>query len=116
MTHLANKSCRVVENDEEPMRGNDLTHYRAQVHNDWDVVDESHIARKFLFPNYSSAVEFANHVAQVAASEDHHPDIYLSYGVVKVVVRTHEVDGLHENDFIVAAKIDKRHREHQKSS
>lgn len=116
MTHLANKNCRVVEGDEQPMKGNDLTHYQAQLHSDWNLVEESRVARKFLFPNYQDAVDFTNKIADTADAEGHHPDIYLSYGVVKVVVRTHEIDGLHENDFIMAAKIDRKHQEFQKSN
>lgn len=113
MTHLVNKVCGVVEKDEDPLQGSDLTHYRAQVHNEWEVVDDRHLRRKFLFPGYDEAVDFTNRIAEIAKSEGHHPDIYLSYGVVKVVIKTHEIDGLHENDFIVAAKIDQEHHEFQ---
>lgn len=111
MTHLVNKNCRVIDNDEVSLQGDDLTHYRAQIDNSWSVVEEEHLSRRFMFSNYQEAVEFTNQVADVADSEGHHPEIKLSYGEVEVKVTTHELGGLHENDFIVAAKIDRQHRD-----
>ncbi len=63
-----------------------------------------------MFSSYEEAVEFTNKIADVAGSEGHHPEIKLSYGEVEVEITTHELGGLHENDFIMAAKIDREHR------
>jgi 4a-hydroxytetrahydrobiopterin dehydratase len=51
-------------------------------------------------------VNFVNRVGQLAESEGHHPDIYLSWGKVKLTICTHKINGLHKNDFILAAKAD----------
>ena len=111
MTHLVNKMCQVVDEDESPLQGNDLTHYRAQIDNEWNVVDEESLSRSFMFSSYEDAVEFTNKLADVASAEGHHPEIKLSYGEVEVNITTHELGGLHENDFIMAAKIDREHRD-----
>jgi 4a-hydroxytetrahydrobiopterin dehydratase len=70
------------------------------------VVDEHHLERTFTFEDFKEALAFTNQVGDVAEEEQHHPDIALSYGKVVVTVWTHKVDGLTENDFIFAAKVD----------
>lgn len=107
MTHLSEKRCRMIEDDEEAMNGDDLTHYMAQLDNDWEIIDESHLTRVFHFAKHSEALDLVNDISDISMSEDHYPDIMISFGVVKVMIRTSEVDGLHENDFILAAKIDR---------
>jgi 4a-hydroxytetrahydrobiopterin dehydratase len=111
MTHLVDKVCEVVREDESPIQGDDLTHYRAQIHDEWRVRDEERLHRRFMFPSYERAVEFTNRIAGIATSEGHHPEIRLSYGEVEVELTTEELEGLHQNDFIMAAKIDQEHRE-----
>lgn len=113
MTHLVNKVCEAIRDDESPVRGEDLTHYRAQIDNEWDIQDEERLSRKFMFSSYEEAVEFTNRIAGIAKSEGHHPEIRLSYGEVEVELTTHELEGLHENDFIMAAKIDREHVDFQ---
>lgn len=107
MTHLSEKRCRIIDEDEEAMQGDDLTHYMAQLDSDWEIVDDSYLSRVFYLADHSDAVELVNDISDIAMSEDHYPDVMLSFGVVKVLVKTSQVDGLHENDFIVAAKIDR---------
>ncbi len=107
MTHLSEKRCRVVDQDEEAMDGDDLTHYMAQLDSDWKVVDGSYLARIFHFPKHGEALELVNDISDVAMKEEHYPDLMLSYGELKVRMTTSEVEGLHENDFIMAAKIDR---------
>lgn len=109
MTHLVNKFCEAVRGDASTIQGDDLVHYRAQIEDGWEVEDEERLSRRFMFPSYEEAVEFTNQVADIAGSEGHHPEIKLSYGEVKVSLDTSEVEGLHENDFIMAAKIDREH-------
>lgn len=64
------------------------------------------ISREFKFSNFKTAFGFVEKVAEIAESEGHHPDISLSWGRVEIELSTHAVQGLSENDFIVAAKID----------
>lgn len=65
------------------------------------------IQRTFVAKNFVAAMDFLNKVAEVAEEEGHHPDLHLeSYRTVKIVVYTHAIQGLHKNDFILAAKLD----------
>lgn len=73
---------------------------------DWQIID-NHIERTFTFPNFVNAMRFAVRIAKVAEEQKHHPDLHISWGIAKVDVSTHSVGGLSENDFILAAKIDK---------
>ena len=77
----------------------------------WSVEREHHLARTFGFPDFAKALKFVNRVAAIAEDQDHHPDIHLSWGRVRVEIWTHKIDGLTESDFILAAKIDSAHRE-----
>ncbi|MCL4403861.1 4a-hydroxytetrahydrobiopterin dehydratase [Patescibacteria group bacterium] len=63
------------------------------------------IGRDFEFKDFKEAMAFVNKAAEIANAEDHHPDIYVFYNVVKLQLSTHAIKGLSENDFIVAAKI-----------
>ena len=60
----------------------------------------------FRFPDFAQALAFVNAIGALAEAEDHHPDLTLSWGKVGVELWTHSVEGLSENDFILAAKIE----------
>lgn len=64
------------------------------------------LSKNFRFKNFVKAMEFVNRMAQVAEQEGHHPDFTVHYNQVEVQIWTHAIDGLSENDFILAAKID----------
>ena len=64
------------------------------------------IQREFTFKDFRTAMDFAVRVGELAEREQHHPDIHLSWGKVMVETWTHKIQGLHENDFILAAKVD----------
>ena len=64
------------------------------------------IAREFTFPDFVAAMKFVNAVADLAESEGHHHDIHINWNRVKLVLWTHDLGGLSENDFVLAAKID----------
>ena len=67
------------------------------------------LEKAFVFGNFRQALAFANQVGELAESQGHHPDIYLTWGKVKLTIWTHTIDGLTESDFILAAKIDALH-------
>ena len=69
--------------------------------------DEPRLWREFTFKDFVRAMKFVNKVAELAESEGHHPDLHIHYNRVKLVLWTHDIGGLSENDFIVAAKVDK---------
>ena len=73
----------------------------------WKVVDEHHITRAFTFPDFKTALEFVNLVGAIAEEQGHHPDIAIHWNKVDLVLWTHKIGGLHENDFILAAKINR---------
>jgi 4a-hydroxytetrahydrobiopterin dehydratase len=69
-------------------------------------VAEHHLERVFRFADFRSALAFTNQVGELAEREQHHPDIHLAWGKVKLRIWTHKIDGLTESDFILAAKVD----------
>lgn len=74
---------------------------------DWRLTaGAKRIERTFDFKNFAQALDFVNAVGAVAEEEGHHPDIHFGWGYVTISLQTHKIDGLHENDFILAAKID----------
>ncbi len=73
------------------------------------ILEEGKLVRHFVFKNFKEAVAFTNKVADLAESEGHHPDILIhDWKHVKLTLYTHKIGGLHENDFILASKIDRR--------
>ena len=65
----------------------------------------SRIARSFTFPDFATALAFVQRIAGLAEAEGHHPDLAFGWGYCRVVFQTHKIKGLHENDFIMAAKV-----------
>lgn len=73
----------------------------------WSISsDEKWILKEFKFKNFLEALEFVKKVSAIAEEEKHHPNIEFTWGYCKISIQTHKVDGLTENDFILAAKID----------
>ena len=73
---------------------------------DWKATENLSISRHFKFKNFKEALAFVNKIGAIAESEGHHPDINFGWGYADIKLFTHAVDGLSENDFILAAKID----------
>ena len=72
----------------------------------WNVIELQKLERDFEFENFQKAIDFINEIAQIANSENHHPEIKLhGWNKIKVTLTTHKVSGLTKNDFILAAKI-----------
>ena len=90
-----------------PLKGKELEELQAKLGNGWEVAGEHHLEKEYKFRNFREALDFTNRVGEVAEAEGHHPDIYLSWGEVKLIVYTHKIDGLTESDFFFAAKADK---------
>ena len=76
--------------------------------NNWKLAhDFKHISKEFTFKNFADALAFVDKIGALAEEEGHHPDITLAWGKVGVTLTTHAIGGLSQNDFILAAKIDK---------
>lgn len=105
MSHLHKKKCIPCQGGIPALKGDELVEFMSQI-DGWELVGEHHIEKSFSFPNFKEALDFTNRVGIIAEEENHHPDIYLAWGKVKVSLWTHKIDGLAESDFILAAKID----------
>ena len=103
---LAQKHCKTCEEGGRPLKGDALKKFNAQLADGWKVVDEHHLEKEFKFKDFRQALDFTNRVGEVAEKENHHPDIFLTWGKVGIKLWTHSVGGLTENDFILAAKAD----------
>jgi len=106
MAGLADKRCVPCAKGAEPLTGEEIENRVKELDPDWRVVDGHHLEREFRFDDFRQALDFVNEVGELAEGQGHHPDIYLSYGKVKIQLWTHKINGLHENDFILATKID----------
>ena len=105
---LAQRSCKPCEGGVEPLSPEAVGELLVAVHDDWVLREDGlEISRHFEFPAYSRTLGFANAVAWVAIAEGHHPVLTVSYGSCDVSYTTHAVNGLTDNDFICAAKIDR---------
>ena len=72
----------------------------------WRVVDGHHLEREYKFPDFASALAFTNRVGALAEDVNHHPDVYLAWGKVRLTLWTHTADGLTERDYALAGKIE----------
>jgi 4a-hydroxytetrahydrobiopterin dehydratase len=88
------------------MESDEIEEYLGRVDEDWDAINDHHIERSFEFDDFRDALEFVYDVGELAEEEGHHPDIFLEYGAAEVKFWTHKIDGLHEADFVMAAKVD----------
>ena len=105
MSNLAIKTCVPCRGGLPPLKGEELAALEKQV-NRWNVIEEHHITKGLPFPDFREALNFVNCVGELAEEQGNHPDISLAWGKVEITTWTHKVNGLTENDFILAAKID----------
>lgn len=84
----------------------DIGKYLKLLKGEWEVVDDKKIKRRFNFKDFREAMDFVNRLAEIAEAEGHHPDLHIYYNKVTVVLTTHAIKGLSENDFILAAKAE----------
>ncbi len=102
---LAAKRCKPCEGGTPPLGPEEIARQLTALPG-WEHLDGS-IAKRFEFKNYYQTMAFVNAVAWIAHSEDHHPDMEVSYRVCRVRYSTHAIGGLSENDFICAAKLER---------
>jgi 4a-hydroxytetrahydrobiopterin dehydratase len=104
---LTEKHCAPCEGGTQPMDESTAKEYLEQVDSRWAVsTDGKVISAQCKFKNYYHTQAFINAVAWIAHQEDHHPDIEFGYNRARINYSTHAIDGLSENDFISAAKVD----------
>jgi 4a-hydroxytetrahydrobiopterin dehydratase len=110
LSALAEKRCIPCRGGVPPLRGAALLvlhHQLGPDGNGWRIVDEHHLEKDYRFADFAQALAFVNRVGAVAEEQDHHPDLLLAWGRVRVTIWTHKIDGLTESDFVFAAKCDR---------
>ena len=103
---LTKKKCVPCEGGIPKLSGADIEKYRKSIMDDWKVEDNKKLTKRFLFVNFRHTMDFVNRVAELAEEEGHHPIMHVSYSDMVIEIYTHAINGLSENDFILAAKID----------
>ena len=109
MSDLLNKKCVPCENGILPFNISEIHKYQKKV-DDWNLKKNEKqiflLEKNFTFNNFIRSQDFVNKVGEIAEEEGHHPDISFGWGYAKIIITTHAIEGLSENDFILAAKID----------
>jgi 4a-hydroxytetrahydrobiopterin dehydratase len=104
---LVQKACTPCRGGVPTLTPEEAENLRGQAP-DWAFQDDAHrIERAFRFKNFREALTFVSEVGELAEAEGHHPDLAFGWGYAKVSLQTKKIKGLHENDFIMAAKIDR---------
>ncbi len=103
---LTSKRCKPCEGGVAKFDSEETKEYNRQLKEPWPVVDGMKIVKSFRFATYRQCIEFADKVADIAETENHHPVMHIFYSKVDIELWTHAILGLSENDFIMAAKID----------
>ena len=103
--NLLSKKCIPCEGGATPLTKEQTEEYLKEATHWKSSSDGLKIIREVTFKDFKEAMGFINRVAEIAESEGHHPDIFVSYNQVRLELSTHAIKGLSENDFIVAAKI-----------
>ncbi len=106
MEDLAERPCVPCAGDVPPLTSDEINRYITGL-KDWRVIKEHHLKKAYKFKNYADALVLVNRVSDLAETEGHHPDICFGWGRVEITIYTHAIYGLSENDFILAAKIDR---------
>ena len=110
MVDLTKKKCVPCEGGAIPFDISEIHKYQKKI-DGWDLFKNKNevffLEKKFVFKNFLESQDFVNKVGKIAEDEGHHPDISFGWGYAKITITTHAIEGLSENDFILAAKIDK---------
>jgi 4a-hydroxytetrahydrobiopterin dehydratase len=104
-SELADKECVPCRGGVPPLTADKVRNLLREL-DGWTVEQEYHLTRTYELPDFATALAFVNRIGNIAEQQNHHPDLYLAWGKVRVEVWTHKISGLTESDFIFAAKVD----------
>ncbi|MEO0409080.1 MAG: 4a-hydroxytetrahydrobiopterin dehydratase [Cyanobacteria bacterium P01_A01_bin.135] len=105
---LTDKKCVPCEGGVDPISPAAAGEFKSQIPQ-WEMITvdgEDRLQRAFTFANFQAALDFTNRVGAIAEEQGHHPALLTEWGKVTVTWWTHAIGGLHENDFIMAARTD----------
>ena len=109
MSDLKEKKCIPCESGVSSLDLSEIHKYQKKI-DGWDVKPNEKkiycLEKNFKFKNFLESQNFINKVSEISENENHHPDISFGWAYAKIVITTHAIEGLSENDFILAAKID----------
>lgn len=103
---MAARITKKTKTSPQPLKGATLKTHMRQLSKGWKLVKGHQIEKEYTFKDFAQALAFTNKIGALAEKADHHPDIALSWGKVKVTLSTHSVGGLSDKDFLLAAKCD----------
>lgn len=106
MNPATDRHCGPCRKGGEPLKGDALEERIDRLGEGWMVIDGKRLQKEYRFDDFRQALDFVNRVGELAEEEDHHPNIELTWGKATITLWTHKIGGLHENDFIMATKID----------
>ena len=106
VTELADQVCVPCRGGVPPLDQGAIENLLERLAPGWRAVSEHHLEKSFDVRNFRQALAFTNEVGRIAEEQKHHPDIYLSWGHVRLEIWTHKINGLTESDFILAAKCE----------
>ena len=109
MTDLSQKKCKPCEGGISALDISEIHKYQKKI-DGWEVKSNEKkiyfLEKEFKFKNFLNSQKFVNEISKISENEGHHPDILFGWGYAKIKITTHAIEGLSENDFILAAKID----------
>lgn len=104
---LADQQCIPCRGGVPPLAPERARALLAELDEGWTLNDAGHLWRRYEFPNFATAIAFANGVGEIAEREGHHPDLHVGWGFCGVEIWTHKIGGLTDSDFYLAAKADR---------
>ncbi len=104
--NLSSKKCAPCNQSESKLLESEAKKLLTEL-SDWQLLENATwLQKEFKFKNFKQTLNFVNKVGAIAEVENHHPDIYFTWGKCVIKIQTHKLNGLHQNDFILAAKVD----------
>ena len=108
---LNKKKCVPCQGGIDPLKNEEISIMMQKLPTKWTVKENKKLIKEYTFNSYEESVGFAKKIAVLSEEEGHHPYIHINYKTIKIIMFTHKINGLHENDFIIAAKCDEIHKQ-----